>query len=183
MAEWFFEPGHTAAAFRARHMMVSWVRGHFKNVEGALTFDPDDPEASRVRTRIEAGSVWTGLPERDDHLRSADFLDVDEYPWIEYRGSDVRLLSANEFLVGGELTIRGVARPTELEVRYLGAWETPWWEGDRNLGPRTRAGFVATTSIDRREFGVDWQSRMENGGVVVSPRVEITLDVEAVLEE
>lgn len=183
MARWFFEPGHTAAEFRARHMMVTWVRGHFKNVEGTLEFDPADPEASSVETSIDAASLWTGVQARDDHLRSDDFLGVEEHPRIDFRGSDVRLLTENEFVVAGDLTIRGVTRPTELQVRYLGTWETPWWEGDRNLGPRTRAGFLATTSIDRHDFGVDWQDHMEAGGIVVSARVDITIDVEAVLEE
>lgn len=182
MARWFFEPGHTAAEFRARHMMVSWVRGHFKNVEGTLEFDPDDPAASSVETRIEAATLWTGDEDRDAHLRGDDFLAVEEHPWIEFRGSDVEVRSETEFAVGGELTLRGVTRPVELDVRYLGSWETPWWEDGQNLGPRTRAGFLATTSIDRHDFGVDWQGEMERGGVVVSPRVEVTIDVEAVRE-
>ncbi|HEY3170772.1 MAG TPA: YceI family protein, partial [Thermoanaerobaculia bacterium] len=128
MAKWFFEPGHTAAEFRARHMMVTWVRGHFKNVHGTLEFDPDNPRATSVDATIDARGLWTGDPVRDENLRSADFLDVQNHPKITFRGSGVDLVGADEGKLRGELTIRGVTRPVSLDVRYLGRWETPWWE-------------------------------------------------------
>src|ERR1700693_4502429 len=87
MAKWTFEPGHTAAEFRARHMMVTYVRGHFKNVHGALEFDPDNLRNASVEVKIEAKGIWTGVQERDDHLRSADFLDVENYPEITFSGN------------------------------------------------------------------------------------------------
>src|SRR5437867_2675844 len=107
MARWSFEPGHTAAEFCVRHMMVTHVRGHFKNVHGSLEFDPSLPEASRVEATIDARGLWSGEPDRDAHLRSPDFLDVERFPEITFTSSAVRLMSPNEALVTGALTIRG----------------------------------------------------------------------------
>jgi polyisoprenoid-binding protein YceI len=182
MAEWFFEPGHTAAEFCARHMMVTYVRGHFKNVHGKLVFDPENPRDSRVEVRIDAKSIWTGEPDRDTHLRSADFLDVEHYPEITFTGSKVRVVGDHEFILSGQLTIRGVTREVVLEVRYLGQWQTPWWEDGVDKGPKSRAGFLAKTTINRQEFGVSWNSLLDKGGVVVGDLVEITIDAEAILE-
>jgi polyisoprenoid-binding protein YceI len=182
MSRWIFEPGHTAAEFRVRHMMVTWVRGHFKNVHGVLEFDPDSPTASRVEAVIDTLGIWTGEPDRDAHLKSADFLDVERFPEMTFRGTDVRLKGANEASVLGELTLRGVTRPVELHVRYLGQWQTPWWEGGVDKGPKTRAGFVATAAIDRKDFGVSWNSPLDNGGIVVGDEVSITIDAEAIRE-
>jgi len=183
MAKWFFEPGHTAAEFRARHMMVTWVRGHFKNVRGTLEFDSDNPRATSVEVTIDASGLWTGEPERDAHLRTADFLDVENHPKITFRANDVELVGADEGKLRGELTIRGVTRPVSLEVRYLGQWQTPWWEDGVDKGPRTRAGFLATTRINRKDFGVNWNDTLDRGGVVVSDDVHITIDAEAIRED
>jgi polyisoprenoid-binding protein YceI len=183
MAKWFFEPGHTAVEFRARHMMVTWVRGHFKNVRGTLEFDPDNPRATSVEATIDVGGLWTGDPERDTHLRSADFLDAENHPKITFRGSNVELVGAEEGKLRGELTIRGVTRPVSLDVRHLGQWKTPWWEDGVDKGPKTRAGFLATTRINRKDFGVNWNGTLDRGGVVVSDDVHVTIDAEAILQE
>ena len=183
MAKWTFEPGHTAAGFTARHMMVTNVRGHFKDVHGSLVFDPEDPAKSSTEVRIDARKIWTGEPARDDHLRSADFLDAEHFPEITFRGNQMTLLSEHEYRVNGDLTIRGVTRPATLDVRYLGEWQTPWWEDGVDKGPKTRAGFVAKTSINRQDFGVSWNDTMDRGGIVVSNIIEITIDAEAILED
>ena len=183
MAKWFFEPGHTAAEFCARHMMVTCVRGHFKDVHGTLDFDPENPAATSIEVMIDARGLWSGVPARDDHLRSADFLDVENHPTITFRGKGVELVGANEGKLRGELTIRGVTRPVTLDVRYLGQWKTPWWEDGVDKGPKTRAGFVATTRINRKDFGVNWNDVMDRGGLVVSDDVDLTIDAEAILEE
>ena len=164
-------------------MMVTYVRGHFKNVHGTLNFDPDNPKDSSVEAIIDAKGTWTGEPQRDDHLRSADFLDVANHPQITFRGNDVEILGGNDFRVSGDLTIRGVTRKAALDVRYLGQWQTPWWEDGVDKGPKTRAGFVATTTINRHDFGVSWNDTIDRGGVVVGNNVDITIDVEAILEE
>ena len=182
MAKWTFEPGHTAAEFRARHMMVTWVRGHFKNIHGTLEFEPENPSESSVEAVIDAKGIWTGEPERDTHLRSADFLDVEKYPEIRFRGREVELLGERDGKVTGELTIRGVTRRVTLEVRWLGSWQTPWWEDGVDKGPKTRVGFVATTRINRHDFGVSWNSALDKGGIVVGNDVDITLDAEAIFD-
>lgn len=182
MAKWTFEPGHTAAEFSARHMMVSNVRGHFKDVHGALEFDPKNAAGSSVEVVIDAGKVWTGEESRDAHLRSADFLDVENFPEITFRGNQVVVLGEVDYRVTGDLTIRGVTRPVLLDVHYLGQWQTPWWEDGVDKGPKTRAGFVAKTTINRQEYGVSWNDKMDKDGIVVSNTVEITIDVEAIFE-
>ncbi len=183
MAEWFFEPGHTAAEFCARHMMVTYVRGHFKNVQGKLRFDPAKPRDSRVEVRIDARSLWTGEPQRDAHLRSADFLDAENHPEITFTGEKVEIVGDHDFLVNGRLTIRGVTREIKLKVRYLGQWKTPWWEDGVDKGPKIRAGFLAETEINRHDFGVSWNGALDDGGVAVGDTVEITIDVEAIQED
>ncbi|MFJ8631212.1 YceI family protein [Streptomyces sp. NPDC093568] len=180
--KWFFEPGHTGAEFRARHMMVTYVRGQFKNVHGWLRVDPDEPEKARVRATVDATQVYTGQPQRDAHLRSADFFDVEHHPTWTFVGSRVHQLSATEFEVTGDLTVRGVTHPVSFDVTYLGQWDTPWWEDDRDLGPRRRAGFTATARINRHDFEVSWNDTVDRGGVVVSAMVDVVVDIEAVLE-
>jgi polyisoprenoid-binding protein YceI len=183
MAKWFFEPGHTAAEFCARHMMVTFVRGHFKNVRGILVFDPANPRATSVEVTIDAAGLWTGEADRDAHLKSADFLDVEKHPKIVFKGNQVELSGATDAVLTGELTIRGVTRTVPLRVHYLGEWPTPWWEDGVDKGPKTRAGFVATTSINRHDFRVSWNGSLDRGGIVVGNTVEITIDAEAILEE
>ena len=143
MTRWTFEPGHTAAEFCVRHMMITYVRGHFKNIHGTLEFDAAQSTLSRVEAVIETRELWTGDPSRDVHLKSADFLDVEHFPQIRFVGTQVRLRGPNDGVVLGDLTIRGVTRPVEMEVHYLGQWQTPWWEDGVNRGPKTRAGFSA----------------------------------------
>lgn len=183
MARWIFEPGHSAAAVAVRHMMVSTMRGLFKNLHGSVDFDPDNPtEAAAVEATIQAAGVWTGDDARDAHLRGAGFLNVEKYPEIVFHSSGVRCAGETDFTVTGDLTLCGVSRPVELATRYLGRWQCPYWEGDRDLGPTSRIGFVATTAINRHHFGVSWNAPMDRGGLVVGDEVAITLDIEAILE-
>jgi polyisoprenoid-binding protein YceI len=182
MAKWFFEPGHTSAEFCARHMMITYVHGHFKNIRGVLSYDPANPRASSVEVAIDPAGLWTGEPNRDAHLRSADFLDVEHHPEITFKGDKVELLGASDATMSGELKIRGIARPVALRVRYLGQWQAPWWEDGIAKGPKTRAGFSTTTVIDRFDFGVSWNASLENGGSVVGSAIDITIDAEAILE-
>jgi polyisoprenoid-binding protein YceI len=180
VARWLLEPGHTAAEFSARHMMVTEVRGHFKNVHGELDIDDADPLGGRVEVTVDARGLWTGEPERDAHLRSADFLDVDHHPEIRFSGRVAKIVGPGEWQIAGDLTIRGVTRHVVLDARRNGEWTTPWWEGGVDKGPRIRAGFVATARIDRRDFGVSWDAPLERGGKVVGDEVAITIDAEAI---
>ncbi len=182
MSKWTFEPGHTAVEYCVRHMMVTWVRGHFKDVHGKLEFDPENPRDFSVEVTIDAKGIWSGEPDRDDHLRSADFLDVDKFPVITFKGNKVEINSPHEYTFSGDLTLRGITRPAALDVRYIGQWETPWWEDGKDIGPKTRAGFVAKTKLNRNDFGISWNSDLEKGGIVVGNRVDITIDAEAILD-
>ena len=183
MAKWILEPGHTGAEFCVRHMMVTYVRGHFKNIRGTLYFDPANPRRASVDVTIDAAGIWTGETERDAHLRSGDFLGVDDYPAITFNGNRIEVIGENDAVLTGDLTIRGIAQTVQLHIRYLGQWQTPWWEDGIDMGPKTRAGFMATTTINRLDFGVSWNAPLEKEGIVVGSTVEITIDAEAILEE
>jgi polyisoprenoid-binding protein YceI len=164
-------------------MMVTWVRGSFKNIEGRLEFDPAHPAQLAVETTIDASSCWTGEATRDNHLRSPDFLSCERFPQIRFKSTSVAEIGPVDYRVTGDLTIRDVTRPVTLDVRHLGTWQTPWWEDGVDKGPKTRAGFTARTRIDRYDFGVSWNGEMDDGGVVVSRLVDIILDVEAIAQE
>jgi polyisoprenoid-binding protein YceI len=183
MAKWIFEPGHSAAEFAVRHMMVSQMRGLFKNVHGSIEFDPDRPaDAVAVEAVIDAAGIWTGDEARDTHLRGPDFLNVEKHPTIDFVSREVRRVGNADFRIVGDLSLCGVTQPVILEAHYLGRWLCPYWEGGKDLGPVSRVGFTAVTTINRHDFGVDWNASMDEGGVVVGAEVAITLDVEAILE-
>ncbi len=182
MAKWTLEPGHTAAEFRARHMMVTWVRGHFVDIHGSLEFDPDDPRKSSVEITIDASKIWTGDENRDGHLRGEDFLDCENHPEITFKSSKVEQTGDNDYAVMGDLTLRGVTREVQLDVHYLGQWPTPFWEDGVDKGPKARAGFEATTKINRHDFGVSWSGAMDKGGIVVGNDVHIVIDAEAIMD-
>jgi polyisoprenoid-binding protein YceI len=179
---WTFEPGHTEAGFRARHMMVTWVHGLFKDIHGKLYLDWDQPLTASFSGAIDATKLWTGQPERDAHLRSADFFDVENYPRITFAGRLIERTGDISFKAQADLTIRGITRPVLMDVSYLGQWKTPFWVGDENKGLLTRVGFEAKTRINRHDFDVSWQDQIPGGGVVVSNDIDVTLDVEAILD-
>ncbi len=182
MPRWVFEPGHTAAEFQARHMMVCWVRGHFKDVHGSLEFDPENPTQVTIQATIDARKLWSGEPQRDDHLRSSDFIDAQKHPTITFESTGCECAGTNDFRVTGNLTIRGARRPVVLDLHYLGEWRTPYWTGAGDAGPMTRVGFTGETRINRHDFGVSWNGQLENGGVVVGDEILIKIDVEALRE-
>lgn len=178
---WIFEPGHTEAEFRARHMMVTWVRGLFKDIRGTVEFDHDDRMSTTFEGRIDATRIWSGEQDRDAHLRSADFFDVANHPAITFAGRFTDRIGDNSFNGASELTIRGVTATVSLDVTWLGEWSTPFWVGEENRGELRRIGFEATSRVNRHDFGVAWQDELPRGGVVVSSWIEIAVDVEAIL--
>jgi polyisoprenoid-binding protein YceI len=181
MSTWIFEPGHTEAEFRARHMMVTWVRGLFKDVHGRLELDFDHCLEATFEGEIDATGIWTGEPQRDEHLRSADFLDVENHPRITFSGRFTERTGATTFKGLVDLTIRGVTRTVPLDVHHMGEWITPWWTDGDNKGALRRIGFEASARINRKDFGVSWQDKIPGGGVVVSDEIELTIDTEAML--
>src|SRR5947209_9719855 len=148
MSTWIFEPGHTEVEFRARHMMVTWVRGLFKDVHGRLELEWDRCLEATFEGAIDAAGIWTGEPQRDEHLRSADFLDVENHPKMTFSGRFTDRSGADAFRGEVELTIRGVTRPIQLDVGYLGEWKTPFWVGEENKGDMRRIGFQATGRLN-----------------------------------
>ncbi len=182
MPSWTFEPGHTEAGFRARHMMVTWVHGLFKDVHGKLHLDWERPLQATFSGAIDATRLWTGEPDRDAHLRSADFFDVEHHPQIRFTGSLVERTGDNAFKAVADLTMRGVTRQVPMDVMYMGQWKTPFWVGDENKGTLTRIGFEAKTRVNRHDFNISWQDEIPGGGVVVSNEIEVTIDIEAILD-
>jgi len=182
MSRYIFEPGHTEAGFRARHMMVTWVNGLFKDIHGEIDFDPDAPVDATFSGAIDVTKLWTGEPDRDEHLRSADFFDVENHPQIAFNGGITERIGDSHFKGEAELTIRGNTQGVPLDISYLGQWATPFWEGEENKGEMRRIGFEALTRINRHEFGVSWQDELPGGGVVVSKEIGITLNVQAIHE-
>jgi polyisoprenoid-binding protein YceI len=180
MATWIFEPGHTEVGFRARHMMVTWVRGLFKDIHGRLEFEWDEFLESTFEGEIDATGVWTGESIRDDHLRSADFFDVENHPRITFQGRLIERTGDIDFKALADVTIRGATRAVGFDVTYLGQWETPFWVGDEDRGSIRRIGFEGRTRVDRHEFGVSWQDELPGGGRVVSDEIDVVLDVEAI---
>jgi polyisoprenoid-binding protein YceI len=161
--------------FAVRHLMISRVKGQFSDVEATLRLeDGGDATTAQLEVEIDAASIGTGVDQRDEHLRSADFLDVESFPKLSFRSSTVERVGKDRLKVKGDLTIRDVTREVVLDVRERGTVEDPW--GGR------RAGFDATAKIDRTDFGLTWNQALETGGVLVGNEVEITLETELVLQ-
>jgi polyisoprenoid-binding protein YceI len=169
--DWEVDPGHAEVAFVGRHFMMTKVRGRFTDVAGVVRI-ADDPADSAVEVTIGMASVSSGSADRDDHLRSPDFFDVDRHPTATFRSTQVAW-AGTRATVDGDLTIVGVTRPVVLEVEYLGAVGDPW--GGR------RAVFSAWTEVNREDWGLTWNMALEAGGVMVSKKIRIEIEVETVL--
>lgn len=169
---WNIDPSHSAIHFSVRHMVVSKTRGRFSKFSGQLVFDPADLTTGSVEVTIEPASVDTADAQRDGHLRSADFFDVEKHPAASFKSTRVEDLGGGKLRITGNLTIRGVTKAVVLDALNEGTGKDPWG-GER-------AGFSASTSIDRREFGLQWNKTLETGGVLVGDKVELTLEVEAI---
>ncbi len=176
MATWKIDPQHSKAEFIVRHIMTVDVRGFFPNVNGTIDFDPADIGSLSVEAVIDASSIWTGVPDRDDHLRSPDFLDAKNHPEIRFRSTQCELTGSNRLKLIGDLSLRGISRPITLDVENFGPVNIPPEEA-------VCIGFIATTRINRHDFDVNWQWEMKGGGSVAGKYVQITVDVEADLAE
>jgi polyisoprenoid-binding protein YceI len=170
-ARYEIDGAHSRAEFAVRHMMVSTVRGHFSGLAGTVVLDDANPTRSRVEATLDARTVNTGVEMRDNHLRSPDFFDVATYPTLSFRSTSVRKAGPERYEVGGELTLHGVTKPVVLDV------ESPAIEVKDPYGV-TKRGAVATVSINRKDFGLNWNQALETGGVLVSENVRVTIDLQ-----
>jgi polyisoprenoid-binding protein YceI len=168
---YLLDAAHKRVGFVARHMMVSKVRGEFADAAATITIG-DDPMRSSVTATIQAASINTAQADRDAHLRSPEFLDVEQFPTLEFRSTGVKSRDGNEFVLSGELTIKGVTRPVDLEVEFEGVGRSPFGQDI--------FGFSASTEIDREDFGLTWNVALETGGVLVGRKVKIEIEGEAV---
>ena len=172
LEKWEIDSSHSGIHFSVRHMVVAKVRGQFDRWTGTVSAPEGDLSRGTVEVVIDASSINTGVAQRDEHLKSADFFDVATYPELRFKSTAIRPVSNERFVLIGDLTIRGNTRQVELQASNAGQVKDPW--GNQ------RAGFSARGSIDRKEFGLSWNQVLETGGFVVGDRIDIEIEVEAV---
>ncbi|MFG1607148.1 YceI family protein [Actinoplanes sp. NPDC049265] len=168
---YLLDANHKRVGFVARHLMVSKVRGNFETAEATIVVG-EDPLQSSVSATIQTASVNTNATDRDNHLRSGDFFDSEKYPNIEFRSTALKSWDDGEFVLDGELTIKDVTKPVELKVEFEGAGKSPYGQDV--------FGFSATTEIDREDWGLTWNMALESGGVMVSKKIKIEIEGEAI---
>lgn len=171
---WKLDPTHSTVEFSAKHLMITTVKGRITDLEGTIYTNEKDPKNSSVEATLKAASIDTRTDQRDQHLRSADFLDIEKYPEIGFRSKRIEG-GRDEFKLTGDLTIRDVTREITLDVRFEGQAKDPWGG--------VRVGFSATGRLDRRDFGLTWNQALETGGIVVGNEIKIELEVQAVKVE
>ena len=169
---WEIDATHSQATFSVKHMMISTVRGHFEVLRGQLNLDEQHPENSWVEAEVDTASINTRDPKRDGHLKSADFFDAAQYPVITFKSSKVEPLGNNEYRVTGDLTLHGVTRQETFHAEYAGQM--------KDLYGMQRAAFSVKGSINRKDFGLNWNVALESGGVLVGEKVNIEIDLAAV---
>jgi len=169
---WAIDPTHTTIGFSVRHAMVAKVRGRFTEFEGSFTLDGANPAASSASFVAQTASITTENADRDAHLKSGDFLNVEVNPTLSFTSTSVRQTDGDEFVVTGDLTINGVTKSVDVDFELLGTSQDPWGG--------TRIGFEGEAKISRKDFGLTWNVALETGGVLVSDEIKLNLDVEAV---
>ncbi len=171
---WKVDPAHPTVGFNVSHLFTT-VQGRFDRFEGTIGFDPANPETAVVRGTVEAASINTNNEKRDKHLRSSDFFDTGNHPKLHFESTKVTITEGRNGRIAGNLTIHGVTRAVVLDVKFLGSGKDPWGN--------ERAGFRADLTINRHDYGLNWNELLETGGVLVGDEVEIRIDVEGLLEE
>jgi polyisoprenoid-binding protein YceI len=169
---WTIDSVHSNVEFSVKHMMISTVKGQFSDLEGAVHFDENDPGASHVEASIDTASITTFNEQRDEHLRTNDFFNAEEYRAITFKSNQVEVVDDSHLKVHGDLTIRNVTKPVVLDTEYDGQIVDAYGQD--------RASFTATTEFKRSDFGINWNAALETGGVVVSDKVKVTLHIAAV---
>jgi polyisoprenoid-binding protein YceI len=170
--DWDLDPAHTRIGFSAKHAMVANVRGAFNDVTGTLHVDFDEPEKSSAEIVLKAASVDTRNTQRDEHLRSAEFFDVEQWPDITFRSTRIEEVAENALVVSGDLTIRDVTKPITIPIEFTGAQTDAFGE--------LRAGFEGTRRIDRREYGLEWNMALDSGGWLVSEKITLEFEISAI---
>lgn len=170
---WNLDPAHSTAEFKVRHMMISWVKGKFTGLSGALTLHESDHAYSGVEATIDVATISTGADDRDNHLKSADFFDAAQFPSITFKSTKVESKGKGTLSVTGNLTMHGVTKPVTFAVEELS-------EPSKDPWGNQRIGIEASTRINRKDFGLNWNAALETGGVLVGEDVTITLDVQFV---
>ncbi len=169
-ARYDIDTAHSSVGFQIKHLAISKVNGSFNDFSGNFAFVEGDPSQWSAEAVIQAASIDTGNKDRDDHLRSADFFDVENFPTITFKSTGVTMTGAAEGVMKGELTMHGVTKEVELDLEFLGTVTDPWGN--------EKAGFSLSGKIDRREFGLTWSKALETGGLVVDDTVKIMLEIE-----
>jgi len=168
---WKIDPAHSAAEFKVKHMMISNVKGTFQGLEGVLGENSVDPASSTIQATIDIGTLSTGDPQRDAHLKSVDFFDLEKFPTMTFKSTSVKPKGEGEYSVTGNLTLHGVTRSVTFAVEGPSAPnQDPWGN--------TRIGLSATSKINRKDFGLTWNAALETGGILVGEDVAITLDIQ-----
>ncbi|MCH7600863.1 MAG: YceI family protein [Myxococcales bacterium] len=173
-ANWKVDASHTHVGFSVSHLFTS-VQGRFNDFDATIVFDPNDPQNTVVKATVQAASINTDQAKRDKHLRSADFFDVEKYPTLTLESTEMTEWSGKKGKLAGNLTIHGVTKPVVFDVAYLGRGFDPWGNA--------RAGFRATLTIDRKDYGLNWNEVLETGGFLVGDEIEIRIDAEGLLVE
>lgn len=174
-AKWAVDPVHSSVEFAVKHMVIATVRGRFKKFDVDVDFDRDHPEQSSVNAEIEVASIDTREPDRDTHLRSSDFFEVEKYPTMTFKSKRIEPVGENRSRIIGDLTIRDVTREVALDAEFAGLAKDPWG--------KERAGFNAETAINRKDFGLHWNVALETGGWLVGDTIRIYVEAELVKQD
>jgi polyisoprenoid-binding protein YceI len=172
---WQIDPAHSEILFSVKHMMISTVRGKFSTFSGTIDADEQHPTAAQVKVEIDAASIDTGNEQRDTHLRSADFLNAEQYPTITFKSTKIERIDEHHGRLYGDLTIRDVTKPVVLDVEYAGLAKSPWGT--------VSAGFSAETKINRKDWNLNWNVALETGGWLVSDEIRVNIELELVRQE
>lgn len=167
---WQLDPAHSQIDFRVKHMMVSTVRGHFRDFTVQLSYDPANPEATKVVAELKAASIDTGVEARDNHLRSADFFDVEKHPVLRFESRKVENLGGGEVRVTGDLTIKDITREVVIKGEVAGPEKDPWGN--------TKLGVSGSVAINRKDFELTWNQVLESGGVMVADQIKIEIELQ-----
>jgi len=174
-ADWNIDQSHSNIGFKVSHLVISSVSGRFNDYSAMIEFDPKNPEKASVDVTVQMASIDTENEDRDKHLRSPDFFNVEEFSTMTFSSKSITMNEDNTFVMTGDLTIKGVTREVRLKGKLNGIVEDPWG--------KTRAGFAAKTTINRQDFNVAWENKLQDGSLVVGNDVEIILDIELIMAE